>query len=99
MSIEDWRAEIDEIDDQLLRLLNTRARLAAKIGGLKHKAGLPLNDLEREQQVIERTQANNTGPLDDNAVSKLFQCIIRESRQVESNAVAVDEESMESVAR
>jgi chorismate mutase len=45
MSIEDWRSEIDDIDDQLIRLLNARARLAAKIGGLKHKTGLPLNDL------------------------------------------------------
>ena len=87
MSIEDWRAEIDEIDDQLLRLLNQRARLAAKIGGLKQKAGLPLNDLERERRVVERLQANNTGPLDDDAVRKLFQCIIRESRRVESALV------------
>ncbi|HKZ76932.1 MAG TPA: chorismate mutase [Pyrinomonadaceae bacterium] len=87
MSIEDWRAEIDEIDDQLIRLLNTRARLAAKIGGLKQRAGLPLNDAEREQRVVARMQTNNPGPLDDDAVSKLFQCIIRESRRVESTVV------------
>ena len=88
MSIEDWRTEIDEIDDQLIRLLNTRARLAAKIGGLKQKAGLPLNDAEREQRVVMRMQTTNPGPLDDNAVSKLFHCIICESRRVESTVVS-----------
>ena len=87
MSIEDWRSEIDDIDDQLIRLLNTRARLAAKIGGLKYKAGLPLNDQEREQHVVMRMQTMNSGPLDEDAVSKLFQCIIRESRRVESNVI------------
>lgn len=87
MSIEDWRAEIDDIDDHLIRFLNARARLAGKIGGLKQKAGLPLNDEEREQRVVARMQTNNPGPLDDDAVSKLFQCIIRESRRVESNSV------------
>lgn len=87
MSIEDWRAEIDDIDDQLIRLLNTRARLAAKIGGLKQNAGLPLSDQEREHHVVARMQTNNPGPLDDNAVRKLFQCIIHESRRVESDAL------------
>ncbi len=35
MTIEDWRAEIDAIDDELLRLLNNRASLAVKVGESK----------------------------------------------------------------
>jgi len=98
MSIEDWRSEIDEIDDQLIRLLNTRARLAAKIGGLKHKAGLPLNDQEREQHVVARMQTNNPGPLDEAAISKLFQCIIRESHRVELIVIGTQVQA-ETIAR
>ena len=35
MDIEHWRKEIDDIDSELLRLLNMRARLAIKVGVLK----------------------------------------------------------------
>ena len=95
MSIEDWRAEIDQIDDHLLRLLNTRARLAAKIGQVKRAVGLPLSDEERERQVVQRMQTGNKGPLDDGAVMKLFECIIRESRRVESAVLTVDQAGVE----
>ena len=47
MGIEDWRAEIDAIDNELLRLINQRARLAMKVGSLKKSAGLPLSDPDR----------------------------------------------------
>lgn len=32
MNTEDWRAQIDEVDTEILRLLNRRARLAEKLG-------------------------------------------------------------------
>jgi chorismate mutase-like protein len=83
MTIEYWRTEIDEVDRELLRLLNRRARLAAKVGTLKRAAGLPLTDPEREQLVLRRLQQANTGPLDHRAINKLFRRIIRESRRVE----------------
>ena len=38
MDIEHWRKEIDEVDAELLRLLNIRARLALKVGALKKAA-------------------------------------------------------------
>ncbi len=38
------RAEIDEIDQQLLQLLNRRARLAEEIGQLKRAHNMPVAD-------------------------------------------------------
>jgi chorismate mutase len=84
MDIEYWRMEIDEIDNQLLQLLNMRARLAAKVGVLKRAGGLPLIDLEREHEVLLRVRRSNSGPLDERAVHKLFRRIIYESRRVAS---------------
>lgn len=86
MDIEHWRKEIDEIDDELLRLLNVRARLALKVGALKQAAHLPFCDPERERTVLERLQEMNPGPLDERAVSKVFRRIIRESRHVQGVA-------------
>jgi chorismate mutase len=87
MDIEYWRSEIDQIDMEILRLLNMRARLAIKVGALKKAADLPFCDPERERNVLDRMQGLNDGPLDTQAVGKLFRRIIRESRRVESRSV------------
>ena len=84
MDIEHWRNEIDDIDAELLRLLNMRARLALKVGALKQAAHLPYCDPERERFVLQRLQDMNDGPLDERAVGKLFRRIIRESRRVQA---------------
>jgi len=83
MDIEHWRSEIDQIDTELLRLLNIRARLALKVGALKQAAQLPFCDPERERTVLQRLQEMNDGPLDERAVDKVFRRIIRESRRVQ----------------
>lgn len=82
MTIEDWRGEIDAIDEEVLRLLNRRAQIAIEVGRLKREAGLPLSDPERERDVLSHVRQANAGPLDAQAVAKLFRAIIRESRRV-----------------
>jgi chorismate mutase len=84
MDIEHWRKEIDEVDLELLRLLNVRARLALKVGALKRAAALPIADANRERLVLQRLKEMNSGPLDQRAVDKLFRRIIRESKRIES---------------
>ncbi len=88
MDIEHWRKEIDDIDAELLRLLNMRARLALKVGALKQAEDLPFCDPDRERHVLRRMQEINPGPLDERAVGKLFRRIIRESRRVESEVMS-----------
>lgn len=97
MNIEDWRIEIDEIDEELIRLLNRRARLATKVGVLKMKAGIAICDPERERTVISRVLSANAGPLDEKAVGKIFRRIIRESRRVETRDLAQPESEPEEI--
>jgi prephenate dehydratase/chorismate mutase len=96
VSIDDWRTEIDALDEHLLRLLNKRASLASKIGESKTAAGLSLCDHTREREVIERMCAANEGPLDDRAIVELFRAIIHESRRIQKGtpdpAAAVKDE-------
>jgi chorismate mutase-like protein len=92
MNIEYWRTEIDELDRELLRLLNRRARLAMKVGALKKAAGLPCCDPERERTVLKDLQKANAGPLDARAVTKLFRRIIQESRDLETQIWVADEQ-------
>ena len=99
MTIEHWRTEIDEIDRELLRLLNRRARLAMKVGALKQDAGLPCCDNEREREVLTRLQQANGGPLESRAIGKLFRRIIRESRNLQARMLTERERSTEGEER
>lgn len=82
MSLGEWRAEIDKVDDELVALLNRRARLTAALAELKSGAGLPLHDPGRESEVVERACRACSPPLDEAAVRTIFACILQESRRM-----------------
>lgn len=83
MDIEFWRNKIDAIDARLVELLNERSRCALEIGRLKRKANIALYQPEREQAVIRQVTELNSGPLDAEAIKRLFERIIDESRRLE----------------
>lgn len=82
-SIDGFREEIDNLDSELLRMFNRRATLALHIGQIKKTRGLPVYDPGREKKIFERMKGDNTGPLDDGAVVRLFERVIDESRRLE----------------
>ncbi len=84
--ISDWRAAIDVLDRQLLQLLNIRAKLACELARVKRQSGMEIVDAEREQQVLEQVRQGNGGPLDREAVTRIFQSIIQEARRVQAGA-------------
>jgi chorismate mutase len=97
MTLEDWRARMDEIDEAIVRLLNERAACAVAIGELKKRQGIAVYQPERERYVIERARALTTamgGSLGPAAVGRLFERIIDEARGLEiaRNSGATDRE-------
>lgn len=74
------RQQIDAVDDQVLRLLNERARLAQAVGHLKN--GI-IYKPEREAQVVRRLQAANAGPLTAESVSVIFKEVMSACRSLE----------------
>ena len=85
MELSDWRQRIDALNLQLLELLNERARCAQAIAEIKKQKMLPVLDGERERQVIEAMLSRNTGPLSDDSVRRIFECIIAEHRRLEES--------------
>lgn len=81
--IDHWRNEIDRVDEDLLRLFNERAHYAIEIGLVKRKFGLPFEVPEREAAIMQRMVTLNHGPLDNEAVLRLFEAVIAESRIAE----------------
>lgn len=83
MSIDELRRAIDAIDERLVRLLNRRASCALQVGQFKKQAGLDIYQPDREREVLELVRRRNSGPLDDSAVTRLFERIIDENRRLE----------------
>lgn len=81
------RKQIDLLDAQLVRLLNHRARVARELASVKQSSGLPLQDLRRERQILERICQQNQGPLDSQALISIFRSILRESRKIQETSM------------
>jgi chorismate mutase len=77
------RGNIDDVDQVLLKLLNQRAKWALEIGEVKALHGVPVYQPEREAEVVARVLGGNRGPLAPEAVKRLFERIIDESRRLE----------------
>lgn len=83
MTIEDWRARIDALDRRLLELLNERAACAIEVGKIKNSQKRDIFDPERERQIILNILRENKGPLDDDALRRIFERVIDECRRIE----------------
>jgi chorismate mutase len=91
--IDALRQRIDELDEQLVRLLSARAACALAIGRAKKELGLEVYQPSREADVLNHVQQLNPGPLDDGAMRRLFERVIDEARRLER--ISNDGESTE----
>ncbi len=88
MSDPDWRMRalrdrIDALDEQIVALLNERASCALEIGEIKKAVGMEIYQPGREKDVLDHVRRVNGGPLDGDAVMRLFERIIDEARRLE----------------
>ncbi len=81
--IEHLRLKIDQIDRKMVKLINQRALYANKIGDIKRQLGMPVYVPEREVQVLENVKKSNPGPLSNEAIGRIYERIIDESRRLE----------------
>jgi chorismate mutase-like protein len=70
------RVQIDALDQQLLSLLNQRARVAEEVGVIKRHEGSPFFRPDRVAQVIEKIQGANQGPLLNQHVAAIWREIM-----------------------
>lgn len=70
------RVQIDAIDQQLLSLLNQRAKVAEQVGEIKRAEGSPFFRPDRVAQVIAKIQSANQGPLQNQHVGAIWREIM-----------------------
>lgn len=59
-TLEELRAQIDDIDSRILELMKTRIVIALEMGVLKKEQGRVVRDTAREKKVLERLSALNS---------------------------------------
>jgi chorismate mutase len=87
MEISDWRTQIDELDEQIVRLISKRAEAARAIGLLKRGSAMPIYEPKREQQVFAHVRAINPGPLGDAEMLHVYERIIDVMRTLQRQDV------------
>jgi chorismate mutase/prephenate dehydratase len=88
MDLDALRADIDRIDQQLVDLLNQRARVSERVGAVKHARvdshqGVEIYQPDREAQVLQRVVDASQGPLSEAALRAIYREILSASRALQ----------------
>jgi chorismate mutase len=82
MGLEEHRREIEEIDDEIIRLIDKRIGISKKIFEAKRSEGRPISDPERESLVLRKAMDLATElNLDAGAIKTIFEILITMSVQ------------------
>ncbi len=95
MSIGEYRKKIDRVDEQIVKLIADRIKLAEKIGKEKRRQGKHITDNTRETQVLEHIKKlaaqEHLSPEDAEVIYRL---IIAATKGNEGHTVAFQDENV-----
>ena len=72
MNLDELRKEIDRLDEQIIKLLNDRAKVVIQVGQLKNANNAPVYAPDREHRILERIQQLNDGPLANRSLLAIY---------------------------
>lgn len=81
--IDSLRKKVDELNEQLLDLLNERAKITLEIGKEKQRIGKPIYDPIREEEILTRLIELNPGPLPNSSLIMIFREIFKACRMLQ----------------
>ena len=74
--IQELRAQISDNDRAIVKALNTRVELVARLKRFKESQGLEFVDPKQEESVLRDLSRANRGPLSQDGLRKLYREII-----------------------
>lgn len=83
MNLKALRKAVDSIDSRILKLLNERAKVTLKIGGIKSKSRESIYVPNRESEVYSRLAKNNKGPISNESMQAIY-------REIMSSALSLE---------
>jgi len=82
--LEQYRKEIDDIDQELTRLVELRLNTVLKVGRYKKQHGLPVLDANREQAVIKKNVGRLNDPQFEPQVTQFFQSLMSITKETQA---------------
>ncbi len=80
-SLNDARAEINDVDRSIIKLLAKRFELAHQINQIKEANSLPILDSSREKQVLDRVGKYDDDPDTREFMKDIYKEIMKNSRK------------------
>jgi chorismate mutase/prephenate dehydratase len=81
--LEIYRKKIDEIDNQIIKLLNSRGDIAKKIGNLKKQGDMDVSQPNREKEIIKRMK-NESILLKNGSIEAIWKEIINACKDIQT---------------
>ena len=85
--LDEYRAQIDAIDAQIVDLFQRRMAVTGQVGEYKAARGLPVLDAQREREVLSQKSAMVSDPLLKADVASLYETIMSLSRRQQRRLV------------
>src|SRR5712691_5695692 len=85
MNIPEHRKAIDQLDEQIVKLLNERTRHVLEIGSIKLKAGEEIYAPHRERAVLHRVCKSHQGPMTDESLRAIYREIMSSALSLEKS--------------
>lgn len=85
--LSEFRKEIDVLDEQIVKSIEERAKIASKIGELKKESNVPVYRPDREREVYEKIKKLNKGPLPHSSMVSIYREIMSASISLEKGLV------------
>ena len=77
------RKEIDNLDEEIIRLLKKRMHISKEVGKLKEILDIPVEDKMREKEIIDRLNTYAGKSLSEEQLIRIFTAVFRSSKQVQ----------------
>ena len=88
MDLQECRTELDQIDEQIVKLFEERMGICSSVAEYKIAAGKPVYDGERERQKLSAVSSMAHGDYNQTAVQELFTQIMTISRRYQYRLMA-----------
>lgn len=87
-TLQGFRKSIEKIDNNIIRLLSTRLKIAKNIGILKHKKELEVVNRDREKNLINlHRKYSKQNKIDQKFIDKIFKLVIKHSRAIQKKNI------------
>ena len=74
------RNELDLIDKEILLLLENRMDIIRKVGEIKSKLDIPIEDIEREKEIIKKLTYYSHDKLSERQLIRIFKAVFQSAK-------------------